>query len=172
MQLTQSRLKELLQYLPETGKFIWKFSTRKDLIGKEAGYVRGDGYRLIKLDGTMFYAHRLVCLYVNGKFPEISWDHIDRVRDNNRLENFRDSNAEGQQHNKGKNINNTTGIKGISIVRQKGYCGVRASVRYNKKTYYKQIALSGKCKENVIEELTCWLQDKRNQLHGEFTNHG
>ena len=52
MKLTQERLKELLDYNPETGVFIWKVDKGK--ITKKKNYVAGttmkDGYIRIKIN--------------------------------------------------------------------------------------------------------------------------
>ena len=87
-QLTQERLKELYSYNPETGEFTHLLSWGKRKRGDVAGYVHPTKrYRYIRIEGKSYFAHRLAWLYVYGKWPEDQIDHIDGVRDNNRIAN-------------------------------------------------------------------------------------
>src|SRR6516162_4715577 len=67
--LTQERLKELLIYAPETGRFYWRKQHGPVNAGSEAGNVRSTGYRLIGIDKHYHYEHRLAWLYVYGVHP-------------------------------------------------------------------------------------------------------
>ena len=91
--LTQERLKELVTYDLETGEFRWRddLETRAGprMNGKRAGSVDWAGYAKIKLDGDLYYSHRLAWLYVYGEWPELGIDHIDRDRANNAIANLR-----------------------------------------------------------------------------------
>ena len=53
--LTQERLKELLIYAPETGRFYWRKQHGPVNAGSEAGNVRSTGYRLIGIDKHYHY---------------------------------------------------------------------------------------------------------------------
>jgi hypothetical protein len=53
MELTAERLRELLDYDPETGVFRWKMNRRR---GKVAGTLRPDGYRQIGIDGVCIWS--------------------------------------------------------------------------------------------------------------------
>lgn len=89
-QLTQTRLKELLFYNPETGNFTWLVrSADRIKIGQTAGCLdKTNGYISIKVDKRRYTGHRLAYLYMTGEFPtEI--DHINRNRADNRWENLR-----------------------------------------------------------------------------------
>jgi len=87
--LTQERLKERVTYDPDTGIFLWKKmpSRGKSLI---AGFIYPNGYIRIHIDGRKYLAHRLAWLYVYGSFPKNHIDHINRVRNDNRIANLRD----------------------------------------------------------------------------------
>ena len=64
-QITQERLKELLQYNQETGVFTWIVSrSGTNGVGSICGCKQSQGYISIELDGISYYAHRLVFLYV------------------------------------------------------------------------------------------------------------
>ena len=115
MALTQSRLKELLEYNPETGVFVWKVDRKR--IAK-AGDVAGgknlaNGYRRICIDYTNYLQHRLAFLYMTGEFPVNLVDHINGDRADNRWCNLRQANFEQNAYNKAMQSNNTSGHIGI-----------------------------------------------------------
>ena len=64
-QLTAQRLRELLDYAPDTGRFYWRVRSGRASAGGEAGTWSGDGYRDIKIDGTIYRAHRLDWLFMS-----------------------------------------------------------------------------------------------------------
>lgn len=111
--LTRERLKELLRYDPKTGSFYWRRSQRGLMRGSKAGCLNDKGYVQIRVDGVVYQAHRLVFLYVDGKFPPHWTDHIDRNRQNNRRENLRCAEPSENQCNRTM-ANNTSGAKGVS----------------------------------------------------------
>ena len=90
--LTQERLKERVSYDPETGIFTCAKKIRGLVrLGQEVGTLHPvDGYRYMTIDCTRFAAHRLAWLYVYGVWPEGVIDHINGVRDDNRIVNLRD----------------------------------------------------------------------------------
>ena len=125
--------KNKLKYDFENAILVWesrkgdKFGnlTRGDKIfnakyaGKEAGSKNPQGYIRIEIDGEAFYAHRLIYLFVTGdwpkdKFGEIAQiDHINGIRDDNRWENLRLVNSQGNNRNAKISKNNTSGVIGV-----------------------------------------------------------
>lgn len=107
--LSQARLKELLDYNPETGLFTHKLyrggRAKKDDV---AGTITLDGYIRISIDGKIYKAHRLAWLYVYGHFPKQEIDHINRVRNDNRIFNLRDVNRYVNARNKTQAIKKLT----------------------------------------------------------------
>lgn len=83
---TAERLREVLNYNPETGEF-----TRRKT-GKPAGYATARNYLLIKVDNREYRAHRLAWLYMTGEEPTDMLDHIDGNGLNNRFANLREAN--------------------------------------------------------------------------------
>ena len=115
--LTPDRLRELLDYDPETGVFIWKQPKRTDLRGKQAGAIVpafGIPYRRIKIATRAYKAHRLAWLYVYGEWPVGNLDHINHDGGDNRIANLRQ--ATFSQNNANARIykNNRLGLRGIS----------------------------------------------------------
>ena len=113
--LTQSRLKELLNYDPLTGVFTWRIPTTiRVKTGDIASNVsKTTGYRRIQVDGKMCRAHRLAWFCVYGYFPENDLDHIDRVRDNNAIGNLREVTRTCNTRNTGNRSTNKSGVKGV-----------------------------------------------------------
>lgn len=87
--ITQERLKSLLTYDPDTGKFRWATRRPRCRVGGVAGTMSYHGYVVIKLDGVSHKAHRLAWLYETGAWPDGELDHINRVRHDNRIANLR-----------------------------------------------------------------------------------
>ena len=113
--LTQNRLKHLLSYCPSSGEFACAISgSGRGKIGEIAGTIGHKGYRAIKIDGKSYQAHRLVWLYVHGKFPRDQIDHINGIRDDNRLENLRDANSADNARNRKVPVTSKSGIMGVS----------------------------------------------------------
>ena len=133
--LSQKRLKEILRYDENTGEFYWKEppSTRI-LAGTKAGTIK-DGYIRISVARKLWYAHRLVFLYLFGKLPTGVVDHIDHNRLNNRPNNLRDvDQVINQRNRKGIQTNNTSGIQGVSYDIQRGKWAAYSHVK-NKKIF-------------------------------------
>lgn len=88
--LKVERLRELVKYEPKTGQFIARQSTMGGrTVGKVLGTTTWPGYKTIKIDGVVYYSHRLAWFYVHGEWPDGHIDHIDGQKDNNALANLR-----------------------------------------------------------------------------------
>lgn len=82
------RVKELLDYNPTTGDFLWRKNLgSRAIAGARAGCRRKDGYILIRIDGALHYAHQLAVLMCIGHIPDGDGviDHIDGDPSNNRF---------------------------------------------------------------------------------------
>jgi len=136
--ISQARLKEVLNYDPDTGVFTWikKPSPRSNrvIIGSVAGYVLPNKYRVIGIDGINHKAHRLALLYMNGKLPEDQGDHENHSRDDNRIENIRDVSKSENAKNTSQYKNNTSGITGVYF--DKNVSKWRAFISINGKVTY------------------------------------
>lgn len=111
--LTQKRLRQLLLYNKETGVFVWNTS-RDNSVKKDdtAGSMRC-GYVCIRIDSQNYSAHRLVWLYLYGKLP-IQIDHINGIKNDNRIINLREVDCLENNKNKRLGKNNTSGYFGIT----------------------------------------------------------
>ena len=112
--LTQDRIKDLLDYNQDTGEFTWKTSRRCVKAGTIGGHLRSDGYIYIKVDGVTCLAHRLAWLYINNEWPVDEIDHVNHIKDDNRLINLRVVTHAENSRNKSLSTNNTSGHIGVS----------------------------------------------------------
>lgn len=110
--LTQERLKELLNYSPLTGAFIWRKSQGGASAWTIAGTLGQHGYYYISVDGRHYKAARLAWLYMYGEMPDVI-DHEDRCRANDRIANLRNGTHQQNRKNHGKRTSNTSGITGV-----------------------------------------------------------
>ncbi len=112
--LTQSKLKEVLNYDPLTGLFTWMISPRSmTRIGDAAGCA-SRGYIVIGVLGVQYLSHRLAFLYMNGRWPS-EIDHINGIKADNRWLNLREATrTTNMQNRRGPNKNNKVGFLGVS----------------------------------------------------------
>lgn len=112
--LSQNKLKDLLEYNPETGLFTWlKDRNWKARRGDPAGSVNNYGYIQIGILGWNYLAHRLAILYMTGELPSIDVDHINRVKADNRFCNLRVVNRSVNISNAGPKKSNKLGARGV-----------------------------------------------------------
>lgn len=126
-ELSQEDLKKVLHYDPVTGIFTYIRS------GKLAGAVVDSGYVVISVRGRGYPAHRLAFLYVDGYMPEMSVDHINRNRADNRRYNLREASPQCQARNCSISKNNSSGVKGVHWIGHRNKWQARIKVlRVNK----------------------------------------
>lgn len=92
-QLSQAELLEIVDYDAETGVMRWRKNRGRVRAGEEVGSRDVAGYIQVQIKGKMYRVHRLVWLYTHGEWPKGMIDHINRVKDDNRLSNLRDVSA-------------------------------------------------------------------------------
>lgn len=114
MTLTAERARELLDYDPETGVFVYRAPRRGIKVGDIAGCPNKAGYLRIFVDGVSYYAHRLAWLHVHGEWPPGDLDHEDTIKDHNWIGNLRPASQSQNNANKPRPANNTSGFKGVS----------------------------------------------------------
>ncbi|MCY1427444.1 HNH endonuclease [compost metagenome] len=112
--LNRETLKENLHYDLDTGVFTWvKTRGSKAPAGSVAGTVHYSGYRQIHIYGKTYQAHRLAWLAFYGEFPSDQIDHINGIRDENRMENLRAVSNKENGKNQAAPRNNTSGMVGV-----------------------------------------------------------
>jgi hypothetical protein len=112
--INASRLRELLDYDPETGVFTWLVSTSNRVrSGETAGTLDGR-YRQIKADGRIYRSHQLAWLWMTGEWPTGHLDHINGDPSDNRFTNLRPATSSQNGANSRRGVNNKSGFKGVS----------------------------------------------------------
>ena len=158
--LTQEYLKSILDYDCETGIFKWKVSNSPRVkIGDITGCLHHTGYLFIRINKKQYLAHRLAWLYVNGNWPKDMIDHIDGIRNNNKISNLRQASRTENQQNSKLSKRNTSGIKGISWHKASKKWQVAFKINGKSKTfgYFNDLELA----ELVVNEA-------RLKYHGNF----
>jgi len=108
MSSNEKHIKELLdKYLTyQDGKLYWKVNKNRARKGQRAGsYQKNSGYRTLCIDNNNLLEHRAVFLMHKGYLPPML-DHINRIKDDNRIENLREVTESLSNHNRsswGKN---------------------------------------------------------------------
>lgn len=124
---TPEELRQLLRYEPDTGRMYWKArpvemfenyrlfrSWNAKWSGKEAGSCNGHGYLRIPILGRRLLVHRIAWAMHYNSWPESEVDHINVVRNDNRICNLRLADKVKNGHNRMPPANNVTGVKGVS----------------------------------------------------------
>lgn len=110
-------LRSILSYDHLTGDFFWKVRGNKRIdtrrAGKIAGCIGGDGYKVIRIDGVAYYAHRLAWLHFYQKEIPADIDHINGNRSDNRISNLRVVTTFHNSQMKHK-VLSSTGYMGVS----------------------------------------------------------
>jgi hypothetical protein len=108
---TQADLHRLFRY---DGRHLWwreRPSSNFDM-SRPAGSIRSDGYRRICVSSRFYLAHRLIWVFHFGVWPKYEIDHINHDRDDNRIENLRDTKE--NDLNRSPYKNNSSGFIGVS----------------------------------------------------------
>ena len=114
--LTREYLVSILRLDEKEGRFYWISSGSGRNLTKPAGYKSSDGYRMICINGSLYKEHRLVWLYVTGKWPVDQLDHINEIKDDNRMPNLREAtNSTNQLFREGGRSGAKTKSVGVSF---------------------------------------------------------
>lgn len=113
--ISQEHIRNILSYNSDTGIFYRKKTSNNGRYksGTIIGHKNIHGYMVIKILGKLRYAHRLAWLYIHGSFPSGQIDHINGVRNDNRIINLRVVNNLENHKNQKKYSNNSSGITGV-----------------------------------------------------------
>ncbi len=126
-------LRQLLSYDPESGILRWRyrrpefFKTARDCAawntrfnGKVAGAPDGRGYIMLRILGRLCLAHRVAWAVTHGHWPKNEIDHINGVRDDNRIANLRDVTSSENKRNMRLRPNNASGFNGVQWDEKRG----------------------------------------------------
>jgi hypothetical protein len=133
---TPEQVREHLQYYADTGTFVWRTkSSSRARAGSIAGTTNGNGYRQIGIGGRIYPAHRLAWCWTYGKWPIYDIDHINGVKDDNRLANLREATRSENMQNqrRAQSSNKSSGILGVHKTAKQKWL---AHIKLNKKLHY------------------------------------
>jgi len=106
--------KSVLQIHPEEGRISRTFKSGK--VHFSVGSPQKDGYLQIQIDGKLICVHRIIYEHVHGPIPDgLVIDHINRDRQDNRIENLRLVTISTNSHNSGPRKDSKTGVKGVGF---------------------------------------------------------
>lgn len=185
-EVTQSIVRELLEYYPSTGEFVWKPRGRhwfshcecpqrtmnqwnSRFAGKRAGnikaYPKGKFYRRLMVDHRLHYEHRIAWLWMEGYFPSEQIDHINRIGTDNRWCNLRLADNLTNSRNRGVYETNSSGFTGV----QKRYTS-SGRIRWMASIYveYQNIYLG--VFDTMEEAIEC--REEANRKYEFHSNHG
>lgn len=134
--ITQKLIRQ--RYYYKDGKLFHRGTTKgsKHLKDKEFGVARDrDGYKLakIRIDNKAYMrkTHRLIYTYHYGEIPQgLQIDHINRIKDDNRIENLRAVTTRENQLN-------TEAYEKGKCIKQNKYGSFEVRVKHYGKTIFK-----------------------------------
>jgi hypothetical protein len=152
--ITQQELYERFDYVD--GKLFWKKCQKISLIGKRAGTKHIKGYRAINMAKRSYLEHIIIFMFHHGYIPE-QVDHINGIRDDNRIENLRASNQSQNLWNSCQKQKTQTGVKGVRKFGEKYQARITVNLKVIHLGTYKTLELA-----------TTAIQQARKLHHGEF----
>jgi hypothetical protein len=155
---TKERLSELFEYV-DGGMLRRRVSAGNQKAGTvTSGKKEECGYCRILVDGGHYLFHRIVWRLIYGDEPEFI-DHINNIRNDNRIENLRRVDKSSNSQHQLMQINNSSGFFGVSWYKrhEKWRVGICVNSKSITVGYY------GSIKDAVLA-----YNEKCNELHGEF----
>lgn len=153
MAITSHEVNNLLSYNPSNGYLIFRKTRRGGKrVGERAGCVNNHGYRQLKINYKLYKEHNIIWLMVNGNLPPDGFyiDHINGIKDDNRISNLRLCTHQQNCFNRGNGKN----------------------YYFNGNGYTVDFKIDGKSKNygsfKTEEEAIMVAKQIRNELHGDF----
>lgn len=153
-------IKSQLNYDESTGKFTWKVSNSNRIkVGESAGSLNSNGYITIRINGKLYFAHRLAWMIFHGYESIKEIDHIDGCRYNNKISNLRECTSAQNKWNQTLKSTNKSGVKGVCWNKRRNKWMARIGA--NGKEFF--VGYFDSLSEAEVEILRY-----RKSLHGEF----
>lgn len=157
--LTKDYLLQIFEY--KDGHLYYKQKTSPNsIIGKKVGSFTNRGYFSTTIKGKFYLIHRLIFMMFHGYIPK-EIDHINGIRNDNRIENLRNATNKNQQNSKIRK-DNKSGVKGVYWFKELNKWKVDVGVK-GKRKYV------GVFEDLELAELVA--QEAREKYHGKFARH-
>ena len=160
--MSQKEFNALFEYFE--GYLFWKKTNFYRIkVGDLVGCDNGAGYLTTKISGKCYKIHRIIWIMHYGQIPEgIMIDHINGIKDDNRIENLRLATHGQNRRNSRKDIDSENNLKGVYLT------------KYG--TYQSRIFINGKTKYlgtfNTKEDAHLAYCFVAKEIFGEFFNNG
>ena len=156
-----SELHRLFTYDPETGALRHKAARGRAKAGSIATTHHPSGYLMANVGGgVQLRAHRIAWAMHHGSWPPDQIDHINGVRDDNRICNLRLATVRENCTNRAQPISRTSGVRGVSWAKSHGKW--YAQIKRNYRSY-------NLGHHDTIEEASAAYQKAAMEMHGEFS---
>ena len=132
VEVTQEFLKEHLEY--RDGHLWWIKPRQRVKVSQQFGSCYSTGYRVGMLKGKRYLEHRLIWLYHYGVWPKEHIDHINGIKDDNRIENLRECTQQQNNFNRKSAKGSSSKHKGVCWNKERKKWEVR--YRYKGKVYH------------------------------------
>ncbi|WP_420869951.1 HNH endonuclease [Burkholderia glumae] len=167
---------ECLSYDASAGTLVWRTRPREHFAsdrawrlfnsrfaGMPAGSLSSStGYVMVNFSGgNLIGAHRLAFALASGRWVEFV-DHIDGNRSNNALGNLRECSRSDNQCNRGRQVNNRSGWKGVHRISD---CRWRARINKDGVRHHLGVFETPEAAHRAY-------QVAAQRFHGEFANFG
>ena len=120
---------EIFNYDAETGLLSWAKYRRGTRSNSSVGCHNNCGYIVVGVNGKRLLASRIIWEMNYGLIPNNAYiDHINGVRDDNRIANLRLVTRTENNKNAAKQQRNTSGVTGVSLHKLTGKWKVTASI--------------------------------------------
>jgi len=133
------KVRALFDYDPTTGILRWRQAVSCHQAGDVAGSRKRrphTSYIEIRYGGRFYMAHRLVFLWMTGRWPNPQVDHINRDGFDNRWCNLREASASQNAANRKVSSLNKLKLKGVIRVTRFGVTKYEARIRVDGKQHH------------------------------------
>jgi len=161
-QMNKETLIEMFEY--KKGKLYNKYTRNpRALQYSEIGSKHHSGYRQVQISGKLYMVHRLIWIIYNDEIPSgMEIDHINHIRDDNRLINLRLVTRQDNRRNQKLTARNTSGTMGVYLIKKSNrWC---AQIKVDGKVIYLG---TYSIKKEAIE-----VRKKAETTYGFYKNHG
>ncbi|EPZ0883773.1 hypothetical protein BL124_00003225 [Klebsiella pneumoniae] len=152
--ISQSELKKLIHYNPETGIFTWIVNGLNRRKGRGAGNVCPfHGYVRIGINRKLYKAQHLAYLYMTGEYAE-NVDHRNGIRHDNRWRNIRKCTIQQNNMNMPIRSDNKSGAPGVNWYegRKKWRVTLRIDGKFISLGYYSDFELAALVSEEARDK--------------------